>query len=386
MNRAGRYLRIPWRHFAEVGFALRWSADGEAVEFADGRTFAFSKEAAAFLEGFASQRPLIHFGYILQLLWLLRRHGLTPGDPQEVHRLYSAFCAAAKPYRNAGVFFAVCIDVPAVADPPSGKEVEQRIVLGLLGALLGSYGSNADDDEKLPLDAAAFEAKVLGTTAAFDNESLWHWFRHGRGPLTDEAATVADAVRRRPRMLTDALDETARHRRLSGSAPFVEQLTGALALPPRRLARPELPLGGYADVTTRGGPEQILPSQFALDELEFIRRCAEQELLYYRREEPHDRTRENLVVLLDQGVRTWGDVRLVLAAAVFALGRLAGARRLPFLVAATQLARRRSRPVGDDRRRFCRSFGGKRPERPIPAPRWSACWKRKPTRSATWCC
>jgi hypothetical protein len=335
MDRTALYLRIPWRHFAQAGFGLRWSADGEAVEFADGRTFAFSQEAAAFMEGFAAQRPLIHFGYILQLLWLLRLNWLTPADPKEVHRLHAAFCAASKPYRNAGVFFAACVDIPAAADPPSAKEVEQRIVLGMLGALLGSYGSNTDDDEKPPLDAAAFEAKVLGATAAFDNESLWHWFRHGRGPLTQEAATVAEAVRRSPRMLTDALDETARHRRLAGSAPFVEQLTAALALPPRRLARPETPLGGYADVTTRGGPEQILPSQFALDELEFVRRYAEKELLYYRREEPHDRTRENVVVLLDQGVRTWGSVRLVLAAAVFALGRLAGARRLPFMVAAT---------------------------------------------------
>ncbi len=65
-------------------------------------------------------------------------------------------------------------------------------------------------------------------------------------------------------------------------------------------------------MTTTGNPEQILPSQFALDDLEFLRRFAERELLYFRREEPHSRTREELVVLLDQGVRTWGIVRLVL--------------------------------------------------------------------------
>src|SRR5262249_11813381 len=53
------------------------------------------------------------------------------------------------------------------------------------------------------------------------------------------------------------------------------------------------------------------------------------------REEPHAKTREDLVVLLDQGVRTWGDVRLVLAAALFALGRMAGQRKLPFFAAAT---------------------------------------------------
>jgi uncharacterized protein (TIGR03066 family) len=97
----------------------------------------------------------------------------------------------------------------------------------------------------------------------------------------------------------------------------------------------ELPVGGYSDVTTHGRLEQILPSQFALDETDFLRRLAEQELLYFRREEPPRPTRQEMVVLLDQGVRTWGDVRLVLAAAVLALGKQAAARMLPFLVAAT---------------------------------------------------
>src|SRR5262249_28902167 len=96
-----------------------------------------------------------------------------------------------------------------------------------------------------------------------------------------------------------------------------------------------LPLGGYADVATRGHLEQLLPSQLAYEDLEFIRRLAQRELLFFRREDPHVHTREDLVVLLDQGVRTWGIVRLVLTAAVFALGRLAERRGIPFLVATT---------------------------------------------------
>jgi MoxR-vWA-beta-propeller ternary system domain bpX1 len=42
-----------------------------------------------------------------------------------------------------------------------------------------------------------------------------------------------------------------------------------------------------------------------------------------------------MVVVLDQGVRTWGDVRLVLEAAVLALGRQAARRGVPFFVATT---------------------------------------------------
>src|SRR5262249_4875761 len=70
----------------------------------------------------------------------------------------------------------------------------------------------------------------------------------------------------------------------------------------------------------------------------FFRRFAENELLYFQREEPHAVVRRELVVLLDQGVRTWGDVRLVLAAAVLALGRQAERHKLDFLVAATSSA------------------------------------------------
>ncbi len=106
-------------------------------------------------------------------------------------------------------------------------------------------------------------------------------------------------------------------------------------MPPRRLDHSELPVGGYADVTTRGQPERLLPSQFAVDGLEFVRRFAEKELLYFRREEPFDSTREELVVLLDQGVRTWGGVRLALAGAVFALAQFAQRRKRAFLLATT---------------------------------------------------
>jgi hypothetical protein len=138
-----------------------------------------------------------------------------------------------------------------------------------------------------------------------------------------------------PRTLRGVLSHLVQQRRLAGAVPFVAQMVSALALPPRRLAHHELPLGGYADVATRGHPEQILPSQFAVDEMEFVRRFAEHELLYFRREEPHSRVNEELVLLLDQGVRTWGEVRLVLGAAVLAVGKRAEKRGLPLFLAAT---------------------------------------------------
>jgi hypothetical protein len=62
-----------------------------------------------------------------------------------------------------------------------------------------------------------------------------------------------------------------------------------------------------------------LPAQFALDPDEFVRRFAANELLYFKREEPHKAQRPDRTIILDQGARTWGSVRLALAAATFSL-------------------------------------------------------------------
>src|SRR5262249_49222149 len=88
---------------------------------------------------------------------------------------------------------------------------------------------------------------------------------------------------------------------------------------------------------------------FALDELEFLRRHAEHELLYYRREEPHAPTPDRLVVLLDQGVRTWGRVRLALAGCLLALGETAKRRKLSLTLALSSNGGTPINPLTHDR-------------------------------------
>jgi hypothetical protein len=361
MDRVGDYLRLPELYCDYLG-GLRWSPAGEAVEYADGETFAFNGELALFLEGFASGGRLIHIGFILHLLHLLGRGRRTLwAEELQASRAFreagwlledavaqraltqqfvKAFRDAGRPLRNSGALCAIlCRDVLPVADPLDPQAVCRRLSSGpLMHSLYVTWLTEGPDRTvELPyLSPGDFEARVLAALKPLTEEELRSWFRHGRGPIKEAGEEVARQLAAlQPRSLAGILSQLAQNPRLSGAVPFVAQLVSALALPPRRMARPELPLGGYADVTTRGQPEHLLPSQFGLEDLEFIRRYAEKELLYFRREEPHARTEEELVVLLDQGVRTWGDVRLVLGAAVFAFGKLAVRRGRPFRVAAT---------------------------------------------------
>jgi hypothetical protein len=330
MKPVADYLRVN-PSYCEVLGGLHWSKDGEALEFGDGSTFAFSSEIISFLEGFVSRRPLIDFNHVLHFLYLLRDRTSGKGD----NKLQEAFDLAGRMHRNAGAFCAaLCTNIPAVPHPPT-LAIWQHVVLRWY-RIMEALASSPVTADVPPLTPVAFLVQIRTAAAAYIAEELLHWFRYGTGPVKDAAATIAqEVVVTKPRSLKGVLADLAERPRLAGAVPFVAQMVSALSLPPRRLAHHELPTGGYADVTTTGQPEQILPSQFALDDLEFQRRFAERELLYFRREEPHARTREELVVLLDQGVRTWGVVRLVLSAAALALGKMAERRRQSFLVAST---------------------------------------------------
>ncbi len=348
MNAEAAYLRIPDdkdgnRH------SLNWAAAGDAIDRFDGTTFAFSQGISLFLEGYASGGPLIHFSYMLNLLQRFQSKILEPDEPgrelvERVDSLALAFQKAGKPFRNAGALCAwLCRDViPPVACPPDPVEVCRRLSNGTLASQLAIWRTATaffvDDSqfERPPLPTLEFEKRFQNALRMFDDDEIACWLKHGRGPLPDPGQRVAEAiVALKPKSLEGALAALSARERLSGAVPMVAQLVGALTLPPRRLAHQALPSGGYADVATRGRPEQILPSQFAVDDIEFLRRFAENELLYFHREEPHAPLTEELVLLLDQGVRTWGRVRHALNASALAFGKLAARRKISLLVAST---------------------------------------------------
>jgi hypothetical protein len=332
MDHVADYLRLPGEYVQELG-GLTWSGTGEAVEYADGGTFVLGQQLAPFVEGFAASGRLIHLAYFLHWFHLLG-HGRGGGRPPEAAILAGAFRDGGCNLRNAGALAAaVCQGVPAVS-----ATIDPGQVCQWLKGVLHYHPFPAGDRpaEVPPWPFARFQRHVTHQIQQFALADLVHWFRHGRGPQPKAGEDLArELAAPRPRHLLEILATVTLRDRLAGAAPFVAQLVSALALPPRRLAHQELPLGGFADVTTRGHPEHLLPSQFAVEGDEFVRRFAEHELLYFRREEPHARTREVLIVLLDQGVRTWGDVRLLLTAGLVAFAKLAARRHRPFYFATT---------------------------------------------------
>ena len=336
VNRAKNYLVLSSEYCRGLG-GVRWSDHEDALVYPDGRFFAFNEALAFLLEGFAGAGRLVHFCHLVHFVDLVldARHQNTP----EVTRLRHLFFGSGGFWRNAGALAGVlCKAVPGVAEPPRVELVLNRLRDRTfpIRYYVREYNEAELDLEQPPLGPAEFQEQILATTILYTDEELRSWFHHGRGPVKEAGQTIAQESPP-PRSLLAALAALLERPRLAGAETYVMQLVGALALPPRRLTPQELPVGGYADMTNHGGFEAILPSQFALDELEFFRRFAERELLYFRREEPPAQNKHELVVLLDQGVRTWGDVRLVLSAAAIALGKQAARHKTPFSLSTTSI-------------------------------------------------
>jgi hypothetical protein len=341
-RRAELYLQIPDAYCRSFG-GLRWAQQGEAVEFLGGPdaglTFAFAVEIAQFLDGLLTPgQPVLAFGCVLHLLYLIglgeraRGHGST----HRLHRINEQFRDLRSPLGNAGALCAeLCREIPGVAEPPELSHVREILNGGswIPKMILSNPALGTTDYAEQPaLEPSEFQARVVGELEKLSDESVRHWLKHGRGPVESIDGRLLPLP---PRGLAGYLSEVERRPRLAGMTRVVGRLEGALSLPPRRLDRSELETDGYSDLATRGAPEQILPIQFALEDEEFLRRFAGRELLYFHREAPREPAVEELVLLLDQGVRTWGDVRLVLAGSAMALARQADRRRIPIKLMTT---------------------------------------------------
>lgn len=326
-DRADAYLTIPDGYSTALG-GLHWSRGCDAVETADGRTLALADELAMLLEGVYAAGPTVPpFAFVLHLVSLMKT--APDGPAARLRSAYTAARASGGPRAAGSLFAHLCLGFPAAAHPPNWPQLE----LALKRRMIFGERQRPELAETPPLTPAAFAFQVAEKLAGLDDATIEHWLKHGCPPvggakLAEELATV-------PTGIGALLDELRTRPRLVGAVALAPALDAALTFPPRKPRRNRVPQGGYSDVTTRGHPDRLLPSQFALEGDEFVRRFAERELLYFEREDPHHPERPERWLVLDQGVRTWGGVRLGLAAAVLALLGRTGKNHGPIRLALT---------------------------------------------------
>ncbi len=325
------YLSLP-RDYAKALGSLFWSDTFDGLALPGGKVISYD-DLAEFLEGFASQKQLLSFGLMIHWTMLLNLN-----SPDHVFsRLHGAFKSTGENWRNAGALSGMLSDsllLATNAPPVSMLCVRLRDKTFPIRWFSGAMNGIANVGEEPPHGLVDFEQHIRKGLLLLSDDDLAMWLQSGRGPLGRAGEDLARA-QPPPRVAGNILDELLQRPRLTGAAAHVPQMVLALAVPPRRQTPEQLPIGGYSDIVTHGSVDRLLPGQHALDDIEFMRRFSENELLFFRREEPPSQCRQQVLVVLDQGVRTWGDVRLVLSAAALALAKHAVGKVLPCRLALT---------------------------------------------------
>jgi hypothetical protein len=308
---AEAYLTIPPGYGAGLE-GVHWSLGCDAIEDANGETLVLFEQLVDVLEGVFARPSVSPFAYVLHALTILKRGGAGPFD--RLRRAYAQATGAPALSRNVGTLISELAGFVGRMREPAWRDLNTEL-----------HRRRRDGEHRRPelaveppLSPAQFEASLADGLARYDDAALVHWLTAAAPPsgageeLVRPIASLPDRVREVLRLAVD-------RPRLAGAAALAPALDAALTMPARRRSPDRIPQGGYADVTTRGELDRLLPSQFALDPDDFVRRFAERELLYFRREDPHTAPKPERVIVLDQGVRTWGSVRHALTAAALVL-------------------------------------------------------------------
>ncbi len=102
-------------------------------------------------------------------------------------------------------------------------------------------------------------------------------------------------------------------------ARLAKEISTTIALP-RTPSEPDtLQIGGVSDISNRGKPDRLLMSELALDSDLLIARIANGQALYLRRESPPKPRPQQRMVLMENGIRCWGEKRISITALALAV-------------------------------------------------------------------
>ena len=184
----------------------------------------------------------------------------------------------------------------SVASLLDGQPVHESPALH--GRLRGDFGVLAWIGKRLP-DTRAVLRHLAGMT--------------GEAPAPEEL-TPATAPPQ-----ADLMNQLIDHPETYHIGTLVPELIGGLRLARHRSRPGEQPLGGVTDLTTRGRLDRLLISEHAFTDEVLLSRLANDEALYQHREAPPTDSNRPRLLLIDNTLRNWGNVRTLSLAVALAI-------------------------------------------------------------------
>lgn len=92
---------------------------------------------------------------------------------------------------------------------------------------------------------------------------------------------------------------------------LIERLWSGLQIPYRNTSENEHPIGGVADVNNKGDFDKLLLTEFSNDDIVFMNKAANNELLFLEKEKPPQQNNRTRVFLIDNTIKNWGSVKIL---------------------------------------------------------------------------
>ncbi|MBT1686775.1 hypothetical protein [Dawidia soli] len=305
------------------GALWRWSADQDVVEFGTGETITFREELLLLLQYLTDQGfpPLPCVLYILyacheapdgieNTMPYQRLHAWTPVAGPDITQLLRVIQGLPAEWRTGArkglLLQEIFRDAWPAVPPDHARSVLDEFRSGRLDAQALQENPTATYNE-VNTDGLRDAARRFPTTA-----SLLLRLRTGLDTLPEVAVSVPELP------ADDLLRQLLSDPKTEGVARLTQRLVAALHITMHTDAAGDLPLGGYADISTRGDLDRLLLSELAHDDAMLTARLVNNEALYLRREEPPDRVHRQRVILLDTTLLLWGIPRVFAVSAALA--------------------------------------------------------------------
>ena len=181
------------------------------------------------------------------------------------------------------------------------------------GVVLDLFSSGAHDPEIFfgprKLTNVGLNADLYPLCKAADlfptTEALETAIRTGTGSLP--AMANLEIPDENTKDLLEVLSEDAA---TEGVSRLTKKLIAAMNIPMFTRGSSDQAFGGVSEITNRGSFDRLLLTELAQDDETLMARLANNEALYFRREEPPAKIQEEKVILLDTTLRMWGKPRL----------------------------------------------------------------------------
>lgn len=333
----------------------RWSADGTALEWRDGRTIAMTAQVMAVLKHVAPD-AWPPFDALVLLLAACRESlewngygkllsDLMCEDFRQAAHLFQSLLntrfntvreglekiAALPQERRAGpASKALLAQILFERQSTSLPNLDAASILRELerGFDFRTVEQPADAGPGLPPPGDERGQRWLRTIQSlyegltrFDPAALPLREKTGLDQLVKPAAVEVPPVERVRGLLQTLEDDPE----LGGLTRLAKNLMAAVHLPHPLFSREDLPLGGVSDIANRGPLDRLLVSELANDDLTLAVRVALNEALYLRRETPPRNPHRRRALLIDTGIRLWGVPRVFATAVALALAATADA-------------------------------------------------------------